>query len=140
MNVFFLFLISFIWGWVTAYFANKRGREQTTWFFAGFLFAFFALIVLFLLPDLSKKEDYPETEEEVHVSEHPSFDQHDWYYLDKSRHTHGPFRFDELKERWIQEQLEPNTYIWNETMDDWKRAEKVKEFLVKIKEEKTDAL
>ncbi len=140
MNVFFLLLISFIWGWVTAYFANRRGREKITWFIAGFLFTFLALIVLYFLPDLSEKEDPLEGEEDVHVSDHTSFDQHLWYYLSNARQTNGPLTFDELRQRWTQEQLQPTTYIWNETMDGWKRAEDVKQFLVKVKEkeEKTD--
>ncbi len=117
-----LFFIVF-WGWVNSYFAQKRGRNPYLWFFLGTFFGPFPLIALFLMPSFDPQEKVEETPaiietEAIRVAPHSPYD---WYYLDESRKQHGPHTIVELKKFWNEDQISKETYIWNETMTEWKK-------------------
>lgn len=54
MELFFLLLFSFFWGWRCAVVAENKGRDTNTWFWVGFFTGIFGLIVLVCLPDIEK--------------------------------------------------------------------------------------
>jgi hypothetical protein len=41
---------------ITGMVASRRGRSGGTWFVLGFLFSFFALLALMMMPDLSEEQ------------------------------------------------------------------------------------
>lgn len=49
-------VIALVLGAICAAVANSRGRSALGWFFIGFFFGIFALIVLFVIPDLKEIE------------------------------------------------------------------------------------
>lgn len=135
----FLFiLIPIFLGWVNAYFAQTRGRNPFTWFILGFFFGIISLIVLFILPSYNDKKDEKkesaESDDGIYVSRHAPFDQHDWYYLDKEHKQKGPHTFRELKRYFGKENISLETYVWNETMSDWKKIKDMPDFLTSLKD------
>lgn len=53
----FQILLMLVFGGICAAIASSRGRSGVGWFFIGFLFSCFALVVLLVLPDLKKDEE-----------------------------------------------------------------------------------
>lgn len=127
MNEFLIVLFAVFWGWICSYFAGQRGRNPYGWFFLGFLFGPFPLVALFLLPTLQEQALPPSEIPEVHVSHHSPFNQFDWYYLDENRQPIGPITFVELQELGEQNQINDQSYVWNDTMENWKRVGDVNE-------------
>lgn len=56
MNMVIPILTNILFGFITAHFAQKRGRDGVTWFVIGVLLGLFGLVLLFLLPPPSKEE------------------------------------------------------------------------------------
>jgi hypothetical protein len=90
-------------GWVTSYFAKKRGRNPVTWFFIGAFFGLLGLLALFLMPAIKIQKEVL-----VPVVGHgqqqftPEFTQFtpvvtdefagkEWFYLDEHLKHQGPF-------------------------------------------------
>ena len=56
-----------------------------------------------------------------------------WYYLDRERHTNGPYTREALVDLIHGGTLDSRNYIWNgESISKWERIEKVTDQLVAI--------
>jgi hypothetical protein len=141
----FLFVVSVLWGCLNSYLAQYRGRNLYVWFLLGFLFGPFPLIFLYLLPAAGKvkEEDIEDIKEEtpaetdnpdaaddagINIAHHAPFDQQDWYYLDEQRTQHGPHTFSEMRKFTRKEIISGQTYVWNQSMSNWKKVKDIPEF------------
>lgn len=61
MESFLEFLVLLAFGAACAAIAGQRGRNPVAWFFLGFIFNCFALILLLVLPDMQEMEDRHQT-------------------------------------------------------------------------------
>jgi len=136
MYEFLLVLIVVFWGWACSYFAQQRGRNPYGWFFLGFFFGPFPLVALLLMPDLKKSPPPPTEIPEVHVSHHSPFNNFDWYYLDENRETVGPVTFTTLQELWSEQKVNEQSYVWNDTMENWKKVSEVNELIPTLENKK----
>lgn len=120
-------------GGATSYFASQRGRDPFIWFMIGSLLGILGLVVLFLLPSVKESEEsggsspdndsLVDTSHEI-VSSDFTHDYlvKDWFYLDAAGQQQGPVRFDVLREKWNSGTLLPESYLWCEGMDNWKKV------------------
>lgn len=123
----------FIWmfiGVITAYFAQKRGRDPLIWFMIGMLLGVLGLIVLLILPaSKANVEPINEKIEEAFLPSSPAplvpeetalpFLTKEWFYIDSLKQQQGPISFDSLKKIWYEQQLSDQTYVWSEGMEGW---------------------
>jgi len=49
------FIASLICGGLCAFFANAKGRKPLSWFFIGFFFSFFAIVIVAFIRDKKVK-------------------------------------------------------------------------------------
>jgi hypothetical protein len=109
---------------VCAHYAKKRGRHPFGWLLIGFLFPLPGLVILFILPKktpkpLQKQEAAPPAPEPIALQPPEGFHPF-WYYLDPNNQQFGPMSFNALEKAWNEGMVTPNTYIWNEAMENWK--------------------
>jgi len=125
--------ISIVMGCICAVLALPRGRSPLGWFLIGFILGWIGLILIFILPSLSlesKPEESPPIEAEVEQKpvQESSFEQTDgWFYLDQKKEVCGPFSFETIKEKWGAGDLSGNSWVWNETIAEWKKISQIKE-------------
>lgn len=114
-------------GYVTSIYARQKNLSPRLWFFLGVAFGFFAPLYLFLTSYFKI-----EKEEKIPVSPSPKIGalQHiDWYYLDQDHHQVGPLSFTAFKEAYQNSYIQEDSYIWNETMDQWEHLKERPEIL-----------
>lgn len=139
LHVLLSIVIFTIAGGITAYFADRRGRDPVIWFFVGMLLGIIGLIILFILPSVKEGENQEEGLEEksnqpvmkfenkeaiiepVKDPSHLPFEQRQWFYLDVQHKQLGPVSFSTLKSLWESQNIQAQTYIWSEGMEEWKR-------------------
>jgi len=115
-----LFCISLFNGGLCAALAKRRGRRPGLWFAIGFGIGLIGLAILAFLPQpQSKLQPAPKKEPAPPIAQHKV--EYNWYYISPKKETIGPLslkRFEELKRR---EVIVESTYVWNESMSDWKK-------------------
>lgn len=114
-------------GAVSAFLAKKRGKNPVLWFFLGMLFGIFGLIFLFFsrpTPSRSPRAQAQPKNDPNTIDITPKVDsaakETFWYYLDPDNTQQGPMSFDGLVRAFREGKLSGNTYVWNETLDNWK--------------------
>jgi hypothetical protein len=123
-----MLIIATVIGVITAIVASYRGRNVIAWFFLGFLFGVMGLLLLFFLPDHSKKDD---EEKKITVDvkiwpaidtidEYEETDEYEWFYLDSQHSQHGGIDTDGLRAVWQEGAIDETTYIWHDGMEQWK--------------------
>lgn len=115
------FAINLIIAGLTAYYAQKRGRNANGWFALGLLFSFFAPIALFLLPALGQQTEQSKTE--LLTPKAPGPEDKAWYYLDEHHQSRGPVSLVALQEEWNRGRLKLESYVWCDGMDKWQKVE-----------------
>ena len=152
VNILFLAFVCAIQGALSAHFAQRRGRDPLIWFFLGILFGLIALIVLFYLPPATAEKPVgpvetsgsfsdakmdaatswanslpadDEEEQAILAPEDIPIAQRDWFYLDTNRQQQGPVPLADLLQALKQGELNAESYLWSEGMDDWKRAKEI---------------
>ena len=128
-----LILLSLGFGAATAYFANERGRDPLLWFMVGMFFGIFGLIFLFVLPTVQRdalpdEAEYALLESQSEIA--PAVQDHqymikEWFYYDQQQERHGPVAFETLKTLWKKGEVNDETYIWSEGLENWKKIEEV---------------
>lgn len=123
IDILFLTLLWVSIGYVTALFADGRGRSMSIWFILGMLFGLFALGALFLLPSLKnsngKNESIDPKVDEVNKENVADYD-FEWFYLDRENVQKGPIDFEDLCIAWHDGVVTSDTYVWYEGMENWK--------------------
>ncbi len=135
-----IFIVSTVFAFICAYYAEKKGRRSTAWFILGFLFTFYALIVLFFLSPIKKDDQStkivlppdPALKDEVHAQPLPLFERYKeenqlWYYLDENHLQVGPVSLVALRDLWNRGLLEINSFVWSEGMEKWEKIETLSE-------------
>jgi hypothetical protein len=129
---------------LTAYYANRKGRNPLLWFIIGILFGIFAPLILYFFPPVNQRSnnglptmtvsppdpslqhlpEAPPTEAELRDREE---DNRLWYYLDENHEQIGPVSMIALRELWNRGQLELNSYVWSLGMDKWEKVDRLSE-------------
>lgn len=124
-------IIVILFGAITAYYAERRGRNPWGWFIMGFLFGILGLLALFILPNKNSEskqsseklngEDFaPPISPNVPKSQE-NYSEKLWYYIDQEQKQEGPFQFEVLKSLWKDNKLSSSVYVWSAGMSDWKQ-------------------
>jgi hypothetical protein len=137
MTAMFSLIALFLIGVATAYFANQRGRDPYIWFAIGIFLGLIGLILLMVLPPLtegtensknSAAQSLPSSSVILEatppmLTEAPKHDYliKDWFYFDKASQQQGPITFDALKALWLEEKINPLSFVWSEGMDQWRK-------------------
>jgi hypothetical protein len=138
MQTFLSIVLGVILGWGCSYYAKRRGRNPTPWFFAGLFFGIFALLILFILPVRKAGE---KTVAQAPSAPKPAplttiFPLHAgklWYFLDEQKAQFGPMSFDALSKARHEGKVQEQTYVWNETMENWQRFQDVIQAAASVK-------
>jgi hypothetical protein len=130
VQAFLSILLSLTLGWGCCHLAKQRGRSPLNWFIAGLFFGIFALIVLFILPIRQRREAFhPDALSYQKIPKlallSPSHEEKLWYFLDEEKTQIGPMSFDALSKAWNEGKIRENTYVWNESMDNWQKFQEV---------------
>jgi hypothetical protein len=103
--------------------ALSRKYPPTPWFYAGFFFGIFALLILLFLPARKKFKAV----KEIPIAKVPKFTpifadhvEKFWYFLDEEQKQFGPMSFDALGRAKIEGKVHAQTYVWNEAMENWR--------------------
>ncbi len=144
MELFISLVTSLLMGSLTGYIAQKKGRDGTIWFVAGMLLGIFAVIALYVLPNLNKRGD-----EEEHKTREEGIEEQSaiidittdekgsaadlankmWFYLGSKKEQYGPMAIKELKSSWTEHRVNAETYVWCEGLDNWKKIKDLPELV-----------
>jgi hypothetical protein len=118
--------VYFILGVISAYLANREGKNPYLWFAIGTLLGIFAICLLFFLKHKKTQKTSPKPKQKTA----PTLikDSRFWYYLDKKNTKSGPISFFKLQNLWHENKISPDTYVWTETFKDWKLLKEIKEY------------
>lgn len=123
-------LIPVLFGCLTAYLAEKRGRSRAWWFWIGALFGLLGFLILLLMPRLPPSEGtlavrksrvLPENQGVTAATASSPLMEKSWFYLNSIRQPQGPMPFSSLKSLWKDERITAATYVWHEGMENWKK-------------------
>ena len=123
-------------GYLTSRLALKKGRDGGVWFFLGVVFGLLALLILAFLPPkrvlaVASAPSMPAASPQLQEETPPSTTL--WYYLNKERQQQGPMSLYALQEAWADDLMTDQTYVWNETMENWEKLEALPETLARIR-------
>jgi len=117
-------------GAISAFLAKKRGKNPVLWFFLGMLFGVFGIFFLFFQRPPSNSHPYQNNSRNTDPNtlditpKLASLAKKDfWYYLDDKKNQVGPLSQEKLVENYKKGEIKDNTYVWNDTLEDWKRIE-----------------
>jgi len=151
MDIMIFLIVSGLIGWSTSRYMHTKGKNPYLWFAVGTLSAAAAMFLLKFLPfgailillgfylfyyraserkpaiDASKKDPNTIEVKAERVDPLSNYNKHEWYYLDGQHQQHGPISFHELKTIWAEQKITSATFIWNDTMNAWKRISDVNE-------------
>lgn len=138
------FIVSTVFAFICAYYAEKKGRYPLGWFILGFLFTIFSLIVLFFLSPLKQEEAGSSTAVVKDELKGPppapiEFTKEEdrlWYYLDQNHQQMGPVSMVALREEWNRGLLELNSYVWADGMEKWEKVDQLPELKAAFKRER----
>ena len=115
-------------GLISAYIAQRRGRNPYFWFGIGFLFGLIGVLAIFIIPNPKRVQ-----REEVTTQSEPKpyidgpIDRF-WYYLDGSRQQQGPMSHDALTEAWKRGKITISTLVWYEDLANWTELQELIKF------------
>ncbi|NGX33738.1 MAG: hypothetical protein K1060chlam1_00079 [Candidatus Anoxychlamydiales bacterium] len=127
--------------------AYKKNRDTQTWFILGLFFGIIALAIIYFLKPLKiirniqKKSNQSlanhfsilkplkiirniQKKSNQSLANHFSIlktDNNYWYYLDNEKNQIGPMSLKKLYDIYLKEKISNYTYVWNDSMDTWKK-------------------
>lgn len=125
-----------IFGTITAYCAQLRGRDPYAWFAIGMMLQLIGLVMLFLLPSLSNHEQETSLERDENetladwslIRTEWIFQNKDWYYVNADLVQQGPITFEDLQKAWADGNMSRQTFVWCESMPAWKKINEMPGF------------
>jgi len=133
----FQWISSLLLGATAVYYAKKRGKNPYLWFMLGFFFGLTGLLFLLFFPRLKKslrkkKTDHPAfTQPQTQIQPSPSLFLSPyplntiWYYLDSEMKQQGPVSLKKLEEMKRGGLVHSKTYVWNESLSQWKKWDEI---------------
>lgn len=113
-----------VFGSLCGLIANVRGRPPLVWFIIGCALGWIGLLILFILPSSLGVEE--PKKEPIVPPPAPTFEPiSNWFYLDMKKEVCGPFSADVIKEQWKKGSLSKESWVWNETVVDWKKIDQI---------------
>ena len=117
-------------GWLAALGARARGRSPAAWFLIGSFLGWWGLLLLYVLPPVLPEEVVsaqtpPAPSVEKPPVPNPLEQSRDWFFLDGSKAVCGPLTGKALKEKWKAGQIAAESWVWNDTIVDWKKISQV---------------
>ncbi len=103
--------------------AYKKNRDTETWFWLGLYFGIIALIIIYFLKPLKiiKKTKNISINSLNNKFAVLKADNNYWYYLDNEKKQIGPMSLSKLYDSYLKGIVSSYTYVWNDTMDNWKK-------------------
>lgn len=141
-NMLLSFILLLLIASFTAYYANRKGRNPILWFIIGVLLGIFAPLILLFFPTIKSESNNGLPTMTVsnpdpslqHLPPSPQLEikrteEEDklWYYLDQNHQQMGPVSVIALRELWNRGQLELNSYVWTDGMEQWQKVENLSE-------------
>ncbi len=144
-NMLLSFILLLIIASFTAYYASRKGRNPLLWFIIGILLGIFApLILLFfpavkpdqvdngmptmtVLPPDPDHQQLPQPPPAPADLKRQEEEEKLWYYLDQNHQQEGPVSSVALRELWNRGQLEVNSYVWTNGMEQWEKVDNLPE-------------
>ena len=114
-------IICATWGLIGYKVAKKKNLNPKLW--AGLLVGFGLFAFIFLLFKKSKAKQAFEQPIEKSTIALAKIIQDNWYFLNKEHQTHGPIKFDELRDEFEKGNVTKKSLVWNATYSDWKKLE-----------------
>ncbi len=115
-------------GSISAYLANRRGRNPYSWFTIGFVFGLLGVLALFILPLPRKKILQPAAAKPTPQPYIDGPSDRFWYYLDENRSSQGPISHNALTQAWQSGSIRSNTFVWHEDLSTWKPLQELIKF------------
>jgi len=128
MHSILLIFSSVCFGILCSKIAGKKNRITSYWFFLGFLFGLIALIVIYFLKPCIDKKNFIKKTQPFDFFIILNNDKNYWYYLDTNKKQIGPMSAKALFDTYLQRKISNNTFIWNDTMNDWIKLKDVSVF------------
>lgn len=118
-----------VMGGLCAYWAKQRGRTPLLWFFAGLFLGIIGVLLLFILP-IRKEFMRPQEKKQTVLPPGPLDEDSEktfvlWYFMDEQESQQGPMSEKAFLEAKQKGQIQPLSYVWNTSMEGWKRLEEV---------------
>jgi hypothetical protein len=99
----------------------------------------YGLLLLFILPPITKGEESSHKKEEKEIgspspvasNERPKeyFPAGEWFFLDQAKTICGPISAQMLKDAWKEGRLFSESWVWNESIGDWKKIAQLQSLL-----------
>ena len=129
-NFLFNFVLALLFGMLTSYLAQARGRNPLVWFFIGAGFGVFGILALFFFP-VEKEEPKKAFVDEITVVPEPVLPDR-WFYLDEQHAQYGPVTLAALQVLWKEKKISASTMVWCEGMQEWKRVGELESLLKRL--------
>jgi len=136
-------MVAWVFARICEAMALSRGRSTSTWFWIGAFTGLLGAVILYFLPSLVKEkdihrekvkhsdvskieaatsvEDFVLTEEDVETMV-PFVG---WFIVNGEKQVEGPFTVDCLRAKWKEEVISFKTWVWHESIKDWKKIESI---------------
>ncbi|NGX52381.1 MAG: hypothetical protein KR126chlam5_00678 [Candidatus Anoxychlamydiales bacterium] len=108
--------------------AYKKKRDAQLWFMLGLFFGIVALVIIYFLKPLKSFKKNTQRISTKHLTNHFAVlktDNNYWYYLDNTKKQIGPMSLEKLYDFYLKQKISNYTYVWNDTMDNWKRLKEI---------------
>ncbi len=130
-------LIWVVLGCLAAVSARSRGRSPLAWFLIGVILGWYGLLLLLVLPPVSLPQQLPSEAQRTVPSDEDSVSEKsqlfsptgEWFFLDRAKTVCGPFSPQMLKDKWKEGTLFSETWVWNESIVDWKKISQIQPLL-----------
>ncbi len=101
--------------------ARKKNRNIFYWFFLGLFFGLLGLIIIYFLKPLKDMN-----QNVINQNQPLSLtDNNYWYYLDIDKNQIGPVSIKLLFDNYLEGKISDNTFVWNDTMQNWMKLKEV---------------
>lgn len=128
MHLLNIVLFWIFFGFLTSYFAQKKGRNQRTWFIIGLCLGVIGVVLVLLMPQVQKRRTLKTPKKVVLTPmitpKNPALDKV-WFYLDTERKQQGPFYFADFLKSWKKGEIKEDSFVWSEGMSEWKKIQEL---------------
>lgn len=106
--------------------AKRYQRNPFLWAILTLAFNCLPIFLLIWIEEKQKKKkSSPSPLRAPRLSPPPAESLVFWYYLDEKNCQQGPVPWDRIKRLWDEGILKAHSYVWNENLVEWKKAEEI---------------